>query len=105
MSLLPPVHHVALKLPYYERFDLASQIRRSSKSVPTNIAEGYGKRRSSRHFRSYLENALGSTNETIVHLQIARVLDYISEPQSDSLVAEYRIVARMLIRLMARSQW
>ena len=71
LALVRPAHDFALTLPEYERFDLCSQVRRASKSVPANIAEGYGKRRSSRHFRVYLENAIGSANEMVVHLQIA----------------------------------
>ncbi len=105
MALLRPVHAVALKLPVYEKFDLASQMRRASKSIPTNVAEGYGKRRSSRQFRAYLENALGSANEMIVHVQVACALDYISAPEASELEADYRIVCKMLARLIAKSQW
>ena len=40
MTLLRPVHRLALKLPDYEKFDLASQLRRASKSIPANVAGG-----------------------------------------------------------------
>jgi four helix bundle protein len=76
MALVRPSHDLAGKLPDCERFDLMSQIRRASKSIPANIAEGYGKRRSVKHFKAYLENALGSTNEMIVHIQVAELLEY-----------------------------
>jgi len=105
MALLRPIKLVALKLPDYEKFDLASQLRRASKSIPTNVAEGYGKRRSSRQFRSYVENALGSTDEMIVHLEIALTLEYVTEEEAEVLIAEYRIVGKMLARLMEKSQW
>ena len=62
MALLEPVHEIALRLPEYEKYDLATQIRRACKSIPANIAEGYGRRRSAKDFKSYLANALGSTN-------------------------------------------
>jgi four helix bundle protein len=100
MALLKPIHNLARKLPDYERFDLTSQMRRASKSVPTNIAEGYGKRRSARHFKSYLENAVGSANEMVVHLQVAECLEYASKDEGDPLIAEYRVVGRMLVRLI-----
>jgi four helix bundle protein len=95
MALVRPVHVFALQLPEYERFDLASQIRRASKSVPANIAEGYGKRRSARHFKVYLENALGSTNEMIVHLQVAQTLAYGTAAVTDDLIERYRSVGRL----------
>jgi four helix bundle protein len=102
MALLKPIHNLARKLPDYERFDLTSQMRRASKSVPTNIAEGYGKRRSARHFKSYLENAVGSANEMVVHLQVAECLEYASKDEGDPLIAEYRVVGRMLVRLIEK---
>jgi four helix bundle protein len=105
MTLLRPVHRLALKLPDYEKFDLASQLRRASKSIPANVAEGYGKRRSSKQFRAYLENALGSTDEIIVHLEIALVLEYCREQEGEELIAEYQVVGRMLARMIERSQW
>jgi len=102
MALLKPLHELTLRFPDYEKFDLAAQMRRACKSIPTNIAEGYGKKRSARYFKSYLANALGSTNELIVHLQIARTLGYISGEESESFVGDYRIVGKQLTRLLER---
>ena len=51
---------------------------------------------------SYLANALGSTNELIVHFQIAQTLGYISEEESERFVGEYRIVGKQLTRLLER---
>ena len=104
MALLKPVHRYALRLPDYERFELASQLRRASKSVPTNIAEGYGKRRSARHFKAYLENALGSSNEMIVHLQVADVLEYVRQEDAAPMIDEYRVVSKLLVRLIEKWQ-
>ena len=102
MALLKPLHDLSLRLPDYEKFDLAAQMRRACKSIPANIAEGYGKKRSARDFKAYLANALGSTNEMIVHLQIAKTLDYISGVESESFVGDYRIVGKQLTRLLER---
>jgi four helix bundle protein len=99
LALVRRVHEFALTLPEYERFDLCSQVRRASKSVPANIAEGYGKRRSSRHFKVYLENAIGSANEMVVHLQIAQSLNYGEAATLDDMIEGYRVVGRMLVRL------
>ena len=100
MALLKPVHRAVLRFPDYEKFDLASQVRRACKSVPANIAEGYGKRRSAKEFQSFLSNALGSSTEMEVHLKIARELEYLSEGEFATLFAEYEIVGKQLFRLM-----
>ena len=104
MGLLPPVHRLVLKLPTYERYELASQMRRASKSVPTNIAEGYGNRRSARNFKMYLEHALGSSNEMMVHLQIAECLDYVRPEDCADLITQYRSISQMLVRLIEKWQ-
>jgi len=100
MALLKPIHDLVLKFPDYEKFDLANQMRRASKSIPANIAEGYGKRRSAKEFQAFLSNALGSATEMEVHLKIARTLEYISEDEYRTLQAEYEIIGKQLYRLM-----
>jgi four helix bundle protein len=100
MDALEEIHKLALTLPDYEKYDLASQMRRASKSVPANIAEGYGKRRSAKEFRSYLTNALGSATEMQVHLKIALRLRYVAEDAFEGLVEMYRVIARQLYRLI-----
>jgi len=100
-ALLKPVYRLIGQLPDYERYDLASQMRRAAKSVPANIAEGYAKKRSAREFKSFLTTAMGSANEMIVHLKIARELEYISDEQCKHFSSEYEIIARQLNRLIA----
>jgi four helix bundle protein len=100
MALLKPTHAVALRLPDYEKFDLANQIRRAAKSIPANIAEGYGKRRSAKEFQSFLSNALGSATELEVHLKVARELDYLPDDVTSALISECEIVGKQLYRLM-----
>jgi four helix bundle protein len=48
------VHHVSLKMPRFELYELGSQVRRSSKSIKDNIIEGYGKRRYKQDFIKFL---------------------------------------------------
>ncbi len=57
------------KLPKFEMFEEASQIRRSSKSVKSNIVEGYGRREYKNEFLHYLIYAIASNDETIDHLE------------------------------------
>jgi four helix bundle protein len=66
------------RLPPDEKYDLASQIRRSSRSVGANIAEGYGRY----HFQENIQfcrHARGSRTETLDHLIVAYDENYLSE--------------------------
>ncbi|HEY7802039.1 MAG TPA: four helix bundle protein [Dehalococcoidia bacterium] len=102
MNLLLPVYEAVAKFPDFEKYDLASQLRRACKSVPANIAEGYAKRRSAREFRAYLANAMGSATEMEVHLEIANRLGYIGDDVCAHLIEEYQILARQLYRLIEK---
>lgn len=102
MSLLRPLHNLVLKFPDYEKFDLASQLRRASKSIPANIAEGYSKRVSARNFKLYLTNAQGSANEVVVHLQVAEQLGYVEPNVVAPMIADCRIVGKQLTKLIER---
>jgi four helix bundle protein len=100
MEMLPVVHRLALTFPDYERYDLANQLRRASKSVPANIAEGYAKKRSPREFQSFLTNAMGSAAEMEVHLKIALKLGCVGEDECNRILAEYEIIGKQLYRLI-----
>lgn len=100
MKALVMAHQVPQGFPDYERFALADQIRRASKSIPTNIAEGYGRRKSAKEFKHFLTISLGSANEMIVHLEIVRELGYAPPEVCNSLIEEYTVVAKMLYRLI-----
>jgi four helix bundle protein len=64
------IHEMTLKdLPGFEKFESGSQIRRSSKSVKSNIVEGFGRRQSKKEFLQFLRYALGSNHETLDHLE------------------------------------
>ena len=89
------VHEITKSFPEVERYDLTSQIRRCSKSIPANIAEGYG-RRSKEEFKRFLKISLGSCNEIQVHLSFCKDLKYISETDYIDLSKEYDEIGRML---------
>jgi len=71
MDLIVRVSELAKKLPIEERFALADQIRRSSRSVCANLAEAWRKRRYQAAFVSKLNDAEAEAAETQVHLEIA----------------------------------
>ena len=100
MKAVVAAHIMAKGFPDYERYALADQVRRASRSVPTNIAEGYGRRKTINDFKHFLTVALGSSNEMIVHLEITRELGYAELVVCNQLIDEYTIICKMLYRLI-----
>ena len=64
------IHKMSLNLPKFEMFEEGSQIRRSSKSISTNIVEGFGRRRYKNDFVRFLVFAQASNDETKEHLDL-----------------------------------
>jgi four helix bundle protein len=65
------IHEMTLSgLPKFETYEEARQIRRSVKSVRSNIVEGYGRRRYKLEFMRFLTFAIASNDETMDHLEI-----------------------------------
>ncbi len=62
------IHKMSLRLPAFEMYEAGSQIRRSSKSVKSNIVEGYGRRKYKPEFIRFTIMALASNDETLDHL-------------------------------------
>ncbi len=79
LDVILNAHQFAQTLPAEEKYDMAQQIRRSSKSITANIAEGYGRYHYLDSLKFY-SNARGSLNETLSHFINARVLGYVEEP-------------------------
>ena len=71
-DLAVKVHKFSLSLPQYELYEEGSQLRKSSKSIPSCIAEGYGRRRYKAEFIRFLTYAHASCDETIVHLNFIK---------------------------------
>jgi four helix bundle protein len=82
--------------PPEEKYSLTDQIRRSSRSVASNIAEGYRKKRYPKMFASKMVDADGEATETQVWLDFSRDCGYLSQPRQAELTAGYEEVGRML---------
>lgn len=67
-GLANKVHKMTFLLPKFELYEEGTQIRKSSKSVASNIVEGYALRKYRKEFIHYIYRAYGSSEETIVHL-------------------------------------
>jgi four helix bundle protein len=97
------LHQASLRFPTIEQHGLADQMRRASKSICGNIAEGYGKRRrSAAEFKRYLLMAIGSADEMQVWLKYAADLKYMDQAICERWRDEYRQIARMLQGLYSK---
>ena len=99
MDLAVDIHPVALGFPKAELFGLTSQINRSATSIPSNIAEGHG-RRTKPDFINFLSIARGSLNELKTQLTLAFRHGYISESVHDFFLNYCGEIGRMLNGLM-----
>lgn len=98
------IHTFSLELPKIEQYALASQIRRASKSICGNIAEGFGKQRlSSPEFKRFLGMVLGSADEMTVWLSFCKDLGYLTPKKYSEWKMEYVNIAKMLNGL--RDKW
>jgi four helix bundle protein len=82
--------------PSEERYSLTSQIRRSSRSVAANLAEGYRKRQYPNMFVSRFADCDAEATETQVWLDFARDCGFLSEGRHKELVSGYDQLGRML---------
>ena len=98
------IHRASLKFPSIEQRALADQLRRSSKSVCANVAEGFAKQGISvAEFRRFLSMAIGSSDEMRVWVRYCHDLGYIEEAMWERWREEYREVSRMLQGLHRRA--
>ncbi len=94
-DLAKNIYKITEKFPANEKFGLVSQITRAAVSVPSNIAEGTG-RKSMKDRAHFYQIAYGSLMETLSHLHIAKDLGYINDEQFKELKADIRIVSNRL---------
>jgi len=94
-KLVVDVYHLLDSFPKFEKYALCDQIRRAIVSVPSNIAEGSG-RRSLKEQIHFLEIAYGSLMETYNQLQIAIDLTYITEESVEAIKPSIDAVAKMI---------
>ena len=75
LALADSVHNCVKSFPKDERYELSSQLRRAATSIPSNIAEGYG-RRGTNDFVRFLGIARGSAYEVFTDLKLAQLREY-----------------------------
>lgn len=97
------VYALTRTYPKEELFGLTSQIRRSSSSIATNIAEGCG-RGSDADFSRFLQMAMGSASESEYQILLSFDLNYIDENQYKQMNAKVTEIKRMLSSLISKTK-
>ncbi|MDZ4216784.1 MAG: four helix bundle protein, partial [Candidatus Gracilibacteria bacterium] len=86
------IHHFSLTLPSYLRYDLSDQMRRASRSIPSNIREGLMRNKSNKDKVNFLRTAIGSNDEILFNLDFLKDSELMEEKRFQYFVSEYDIV-------------
>lgn len=95
-ALAMKIFEITKLFPKDEIYSLTDQIRRSSRSVPANIAESYRKRIYPRHFHSKLTDSDAENSETQVWIEFAYKCNYISIEIHKTLISESEEVGKLI---------
>ena len=99
MSFVEAIYKALKTFPPEERYGICDQIRRAAVSVPSNIAEGFG-RDTPKEFAHFLSIACGSLYEVMTQLEIASRLGYLA--QDSGLYSQAESIGKMLNSLKKR---
>ncbi|MBI5759864.1 MAG: four helix bundle protein [Planctomycetales bacterium] len=95
MNLVTAVYQYSKVFPKEETYGLTNQLHRAAVSIPSNIAEGQG-RRSTKEFLNFLSVARGSLLEVQTQTEIAKRLKYLAEAETKLLEQQAGTVIRLL---------
>ena len=101
MALATELHRCTQSFPSEEVYGLTSQMRRAVVSIPSNIAEGYG-RGSSKELIRFLKIALGSAAELETQVILAGNFEYLSDERTTDLLERIVEITRMLSALIKK---
>jgi len=103
-ELAMDVFEVTKIFPGEEKYSLVNQLRRSSRSVPANIREGFAKRKYPDVFTRHLNDALGSSEETLTWLEFGYKCRYLSKNRFEIFSQQYQKTGAMIYKLMCNWQ-
>ena len=103
-QLAMQIFEITKIFPKEEMYSLTDQIRRSSRSVPMNIVEGWAKRKYENVFLRHLNDANGSCEETKIWLDFSKDCRYIELNEYNKLMIQYNEVGAMFNSLMNKWQ-
>jgi four helix bundle protein len=95
MIFVTKVYKATMKYPRSETMGLISQLRRASVSVPSNIAEGFG-RHAQRDFARFMHFAMGSLFEVQTQLEISHNLTMLPDAEYNELIEDSKEMERMM---------
>lgn len=95
-DLAMEVYSLSKSFPKEEKYSLTDQIKRSSRSVCSNLAEAYRKRNYPKHFANKLTDSDGENSETIVWLEFAFACKYINKEQFYKTEAKCQEIGKLI---------
>jgi four helix bundle protein len=101
MKMVEIVYYLTNTLPPEEQWGLRSQMRRAAVSVPSNIAEGYG-RQSGGNYKQFLAISRGSLFEIETQVLLCIRLNYFQEKQAEQLLSNITEIGKMLYSLISK---
>lgn len=101
MDFVESIYSITKEFPSDERYALTSQLKRASVSVPSNIAEGYGRHSTADYIR-FLQIALGSLNELQTQLELAARLGFVEKNSLENVGRLCVEVEKMLVVLIKK---
>jgi len=103
VALVTDIYTLTKSFPQEEKFGIVSQLNRASVSIPSNIAEGWG-RESSKNYLQFLRISRGSLMETETLLEISKNLNYIKESEFKVISDNIEEVSKILQGLIKSIQ-
>ncbi len=97
------IHNISKTFPKEEKYSLTDQIRRSSRSIPANLAEAWKKRRYEKAFIAKVIDAAGEAGETEVWLDFSKDFGYLDVSKYQELMSKYDEVNRMLFGMIDKA--
>lgn len=101
MILVTEIYSLTQSFPSQEQYGLTSQMRRCAVSIPSNIAEGYG-RNSTGDYKRFLQISVGSVFELETQVEIAYNLNFVDKENFDYIIEKAKELDRMLLSLIRK---
>lgn len=98
------IFELTKQFPKHEQYSLTDQVRRSSRSVCSNIAEAWRKRRYKAAFTNQLTYSEGEAAETQTWIQFSKECDYLPRETAKELYEEYDEILSMLVHMITHSK-
>jgi len=89
-----------LQIPKHLQYDIGSDMRRATRSISSNIVEGYARQKSDRDIANFLSTALGSCDEVLFNIKVLNDLKIMSDEKYEFFKGQFTIVGTGIRRLI-----